>query len=51
MRPSLIVLAGPSGAGKSTPYGTRVAPSFAGPFINADLIQRNELQEPSLEAS
>lgn len=51
MRPSLVVLAGPNGAGKSTLYDTRVAPSFAGPFINADLIQRNELQDPSMEAS
>jgi predicted ABC-type ATPase len=51
MRPSLVLLAGPNGAGKSTLYQTRVAPSFAGPFINADLIQRNELQDPSMEAS
>lgn len=51
MRPSLVVLAGPNGAGKSTLYDTRVAPSFAGPFVNADLIQRNELQDPSMEAS
>lgn len=51
MRPSLILLAGPNGAGKSTLYETRVAPSFAGPFINADLIQRDELKDPSMEAS
>lgn len=51
MRPSLVLLAGPNGAGKSTLYQTRVAPSFAGPFINADLIQRNELRNPSMEAS
>lgn len=51
MRPSLVLLAGPNGAGKSTLYQTRVAPSFAGPFINADIIQRNELQDPSMEAS
>jgi predicted ABC-type ATPase len=51
MRPSLVLLAGPNGAGKSTLYQTRVAPSFAGPFINADLIQRNELQDPSMETS
>ncbi|MEM7688995.1 MAG: zeta toxin family protein [Pseudomonadota bacterium] len=42
-RPTLIVLAGPNGAGKSTLYQTRVAPRFAGPFINADLIQHDEL--------
>lgn len=47
----MIVLAGPNGAGKSTLFETRVAPSFAGPFINADVIQRNELRDPSPEAS
>ena len=51
MRPSLVLLAGPNGAGKSTLYQTRVAPRFAGPFINADLIQRDELGDPSMEAS
>lgn len=51
MRPSLVLLAGPNGAGKSTLYQTRVAPSFAGPFVNADIIQRDELQDPSMEAS
>ena len=51
MRPSLVLLAGPNGAGKSTLYRTRVAPSFAGPFINADDIQREELHDPSMEAA
>jgi len=51
MRPSLVLLAGPNGAGKSTLYETRVAPSFAGPFINADVIQREELKDASMEAS
>ncbi|GAA6203041.1 zeta toxin family protein [Aquicoccus sp. SU-CL01552] len=51
MKPSLVLLAGPNGAGKSTLYQARVAPSFAGPFINADIIQRDELQDPSMEAS
>ncbi|GHF51555.1 zeta toxin family protein [Seohaeicola zhoushanensis] len=51
MRPSLVLLAGPNGAGKSTLYQTRVAPSFAGPFINADIIQRDELQDASMQAS
>lgn len=51
MRPSLVLLAGPNGAGKSTLYHTRVAPGFAGPFINADLIQRDELTDRSMEAS
>ena len=51
MRPSLVLLAGPNGAGKSTLYRTRVAPSFAGPFVNADVIQRDELKDSSMEAS
>lgn len=51
MKPSLVLLAGPNGAGKSTLYQTRVAPRFAGPFINADIIQRDELKNPSMEAS
>lgn len=51
MKPTMIVLAGPNGAGKSTLYETRVKPSFAGPFINADIIQRDELHDSSPEAS
>ncbi len=51
MTPTMIVLAGPNGAGKSTLYAARVAPSFAGPFINADIIQRDELRDASPEAS
>jgi len=51
MKPTMIVLAGPNGAGKSTLYHMRVAPSFAGPFINADIIQRDELRDPSPAAS
>lgn len=48
---TMIVLAGPNGAGKSTLYTSRVAPFFSGPFINADIIQRDELCDPSPEAS
>ncbi len=51
MKPSLVLLAGPNGAGKSTLYETRAAPSFAGLFINADIIQRDELKNPSPRAS
>jgi predicted ABC-type ATPase len=51
MKSTMIVLAGPNGAGKSTLYETRIAPSFAGPFINADIIQRDELRDPSPAAS
>jgi hypothetical protein len=35
----------------STLYETRVAPSFAGPFSNADLIQRDALKASSMQAS
>ena len=51
MSPTLIVLAGPNGAGKSTLYRTRVAPAFAGPFVNADVIQREELNDVAPEAA
>ena len=47
----IVALIGPNGAGKSTLYETRVAPSFAGPFINADIIQREDLRDPSPAAS
>lgn len=51
MRPSLVLLAGPNGAGKTTLYQTRVAPSVKGPCINTDIIQREELRDPSMEAA
>ena len=47
----MIVLAGPNGAGKSTLYAMRVAPHFHGPFVNADIIQRDELRDASPEVS
>lgn len=51
MKPSLVLLAGPNGAGKTTLYKTRVAPSFADRFINADIIQRDNLRDSSMEAA
>lgn len=51
MNPVLALLAGPNGAGKSTLYETRVAPSLKAPFVNADLIQRDDLGDPSPEAA
>ena len=51
MIPTLALLAGPNGAGKTTLYETYVAPSLRAPFVNADLIQRDELRDPSPEAS
>lgn len=50
-KPTLILLAGPNGAGKTTLYRTRVAPAFAGPFVNADVIQREELKDDAPEAA
>ena len=50
-RPTLFLIAGPNGAGKSTFYDTVLAQRIAAPFINADIIQRDELQDPSPRAS
>ena len=50
-RPTLFLIAGPNGAGKSTFYDTVLAPRILAPFINADIIQRDELRDPSPEAS
>lgn len=47
----MVLLAGSNGAGKSTLCRTRVAPAFAGPFVNADIIQREELGDDSPEAA
>jgi len=51
MKSTMIVFAGPNGAGKSTLYATRVAPSFAGPFIDAVLIQRDDLRDPAMASA
>lgn len=50
-RPTLFLIAGPNGAGKSTFYETVLAPRIVAPFVNADIIQRDELRAPSPEAS
>lgn len=47
----MIMLAGPNGAGKSTLYDLVVAPRLRAPFINADLIQRDELGDRSMRAA
>jgi predicted ABC-type ATPase len=50
----MYMLAGPNGAGKSTLYERRVRPVVSPeevPFINADIIQRDELKDPSMQAS
>lgn len=50
-RPTLVLLAGPNGAGKSTLFEQRVAPMLDIPFINADVIQRDELRNPDIAAA
>lgn len=45
------MLAGPNGAGKSTLYEAVIKPKIKAPFINADLIQRDELKNPSMESA
>lgn len=47
----MILLAGPNGAGKSTLYEIAIGPRIKAPFINADLIQRQELRDPSMAAA
>ncbi|MBU6407671.1 MAG: zeta toxin family protein [Alphaproteobacteria bacterium] len=50
-RPTLFLIAGPNGAGKSTFYDTVLKPRVQAPFINADIIQRDELKNPSAKAA
>lgn len=50
-RPTIFLIAGPNGAGKTTFYETVLKSRIAAPFINADLIQRDELEDSSMEAS
>lgn len=45
------MLAGPNGSGKSTLCATRIAPKLAVPFINADIIQRDELGDGDVNAA
>jgi predicted ABC-type ATPase len=47
-RPTMFMIAGPNGAGKSTLYETRIKPKTEAPFINADKIQKNELDDQSV---
>jgi predicted ABC-type ATPase len=52
-RPIMFMLAGPNGAGKSTLYETILKPRLSAdvPFINADQIQRAELQDQTMAAA
>ncbi|MEL6243880.1 MAG: AAA family ATPase [Pseudomonadota bacterium] len=50
-RPTLFLIAGPNGAGKTTFYETALKGKVAAPFVNADIMQRDELKDASMEAS
>lgn len=50
-KPFMYLIAGPNGVGKSTLYEARIKPHTPAPFINADLIQRDELKDASMQAS
>lgn len=50
-RPTLFLIAGPNGAGKTTFFETVLKARVRAPFINADIIQRDELGDPSPEAA
>jgi len=50
-RPTVFLIAGPNGAGKSTLYKSIIGPKISAPFINADIIQKEELRDPSMAAS
>jgi len=50
-RPIMFMLAGPNGAGKSTLYEAVIKPRIDAPFINADIIQRDELKNLDVNAS
>lgn len=47
----MILLAGPNGAGKSTLYEHIVRHKFNAPFINADHIQKQELDDQSMQGA
>ena len=50
-KPTMYMIAGPNGAGKSTFYERVLQPAVDAPFVNADIIQRDELKDPSMTAS
>lgn len=50
-KPKMLMLAGPNGAGKSTLYNAVIKDKFKAEFINADVIQKNELKDQSMEGA
>jgi len=47
----MFLVVGPNGAGKTTFVRTVLAGRVVAPFVNADVIQREELRSPDVEAS
>ena len=47
----MYMIAGPNGAGKSTLYDTVISTKIKATFINADQIQKNEIQSISTTLS
>jgi predicted ABC-type ATPase len=45
------LIVGPNGAGKSTLFEQVIKPRVAAPFINADLIQKTELADQSMQGA
>lgn len=50
-KPTMFILAGANGSGKSTLYQEKIKPLVGAPFINADVIQKNELKDSDPRAS
>lgn len=50
-QPTMYLIVGPNGAGKSTLYQNIIKPIISAPFLNADIVQRDELKNPSMQAS
>lgn len=49
--PVMYMIAGPNGAGKSTLYETQIRGKVKAPFINADQIQKNEMNDQSMQGA
>ena len=47
----MYMIVGPNGAGKSTLYETVISDKIKAPFINADLIQKNEMKDQSMQGA
>lgn len=51
-KPTMFIIVGPNGAGKSTLYDKVLSPKLPNtPFLNADIVQRDELKKSDPNAS